>query len=705
MFWNVRSLYNKLDSIRDVVMKEQPDILNISETWLNTNILDQEIVIQGYTLVRYDRPPNSNNTIKKGGGICTFIKECLIFKDLTELSCLNDDIEISVIKFKLPFTPDIYVLNAYRPPSGNSDIFLNTLQQCITNIRENRDCDIFIGGDYNINYIKKNSPGMKKLSKFCKTNQFKQIINTITRPDSNTCIDLILTNSETIKESGALDINISDHLPIFFIRKKVKTLKKKITFKGRSYKNCTQEQFENFYNNYTWEDFMNNDVDTCWEIMFERILAAANNLCPIKDFKFSKDRPIWMSNDLISIMKERDIRLKDYLKAKTEDNKKNMRIARNRANISVKLARANYIKEQLHTFQNDPKKFWKKIAKIIPNSKSNSSNFSNIHDDNNDIISYDNLATHINCFFSDIGIKLDRTIPYVQSNRIIDKPPEILHQIHRFEIIGEEILLKEINKISIYKSSGITDMPTYILKMSFQILIQQLLVIINKSIFTGYFPHKWRKAIVVPIPKVNTPEEIGDLRPIALTPLPGKIIERFIHTQISNHLEELNILTQFQNGFRKEHSTIDTIFKYTTDLQNNKNNKTNTIALYIDFKKAFDTVNHELLLKKLHILGIQQIALKWITTYLTNRTQQTQIGNNLSVERPVNTGVPKGSILGPTFFLCYINDIVDVCQNSKIVLYANDTVIYKQIHDNQKFIDMHNFQQDIDWVIKWCQKK
>ena len=99
--------------------------------------------------------------------------------------------------------------------------------------------DDFIGGDYNINYIKKISPGMKKLSKFCKINQFKQIINTITRPDSNTCIDLILTNSETIKESGALDINISDHLPIFFIRKKVKTIKKKITFKGRSYKNCT----------------------------------------------------------------------------------------------------------------------------------------------------------------------------------------------------------------------------------------------------------------------------------------------------------------------------------------------------------------------------------------------------------------------------------------------------------------------------------
>ena len=181
-------------------------------------------------------------------------------------------------------------------------------------------------------------------------------------------------------------------------------------------------------------------------------------------------------------------------------------------------------------------------------------------------------------------------------------------------------------------------------------------------------------------------------------------IGKNIHTQISNHLEEFNLLTQYQNGFRKEHSTIDTIYRYTTDLQNNKNNKTNTISLYIDFKKAFDTVNHELLMKKLKIVGIRNTAINWIKSYLTNRSQQTQIGNDLSVERPVKTGVPQGSILGPTFFLCYINDITDICQNSKILLYADDTVSYKQICDSQRFLDMHDFQQDVNRLFKWCQK-
>ena len=164
------------------------------------------------------------------------------------------------------------------------------------------------------------------------------------------------------------------------------------------------------------------------------------------------------------------------------------------------------------------------------------------------------------------------------------------------------------------------------------------------------------------------------------------------------------MLTQFQNGFRKKHSTVDTICKYTADLQNNKNNRFNTISLYVDFKKAFDKVNQELLIKKLNIFGIKDLALNWIKSYLSNRTQQMQVGNDLSSEREVHTGVPQGSILGPTFFLCYINDVVDICHNSKMLLYADDTVLYKKISDTQRFLDMHDFQQDVNRLINWCQK-
>ena len=318
--------------------------------------------------------------------------------------------------------------------------------------------------------------------------------------------------------------------------------------------------------------------------MYDRIMATADRFCPTKEFKFSNEKPVWLTNELIALLKERDRCLTQYQKTKNDLDNVNMRKARNLANISIKMARGDYIKDQLNTNKNDPKKFWRNIAEIIPNSKSNSSDFSNIHDEDNDIISQENLASHVNCFFSDIGIKLDKTIPPIE-NIIQSELPCDVQPLESFKCIEEIDFLTEINKISIYKSSGIKNLPTLILKLCFKALLTNLLTIINKSLFIGYFPMKWRRAIVVPIPKINVPPEIGYLRPIALIPLPGKIIKRFIHKQLVTYLDENNFITRYQNGFRKGHSTLDTIFRYTTDLELNKNNKYSTISLYIDFKK------------------------------------------------------------------------------------------------------------------------
>ena len=188
-----------------------------------------------------------------------------------------------------------------------------------------------------------------------------------------------------------------------------------------------------------------------------------------------------------------------------------MRRIRNMVNIVVKNSRADFIKDQLETHKNDPKKFWKNISKIIPNKNSNAQqNFNNIHDNNNDRIKQEYLADHINLYFSNIGLKLYKEIPETPDYEPTLPNPQILTSIEVFQTITEE-KLTEINKISIYKSSGLKNMPSYLLKSCFRILITQLLVIMNKSLFNGYFPLMWRKAIIVPIPKVNIPTKIGKI--------------------------------------------------------------------------------------------------------------------------------------------------------------------------------------------------
>ena len=139
-------------------------------------------------------------------------------------------------------------------------------------------------------------------------------------------------------------------------------------------------------------------------------------------------------------------------------------------------------------------------------------------------------------------------------------------------------------------------------------------------------------------------------------------------------------------------------------MQSYNNSKFNTIALYIDLKKVFDTVNHTILLEKLKTLKITGIVLKSLKTYLLNQKQSTQLFGKNSNEEGVLTGVPQGSILGPTLFFCYINDIYTVWKSSEMLLFADDTVLYKQISETERFLDMHNFKQDVLRMYDWCQK-
>ena len=212
IFWNVRSLFNKIDSLICELPNLAPDVLNISESWLQNELPDHLVSIPNYSLIRLDRSTtHGDSSIKRGVGLCTYIKQGLNFEIECDLETCTKDIELSVIRYNLPCTGGIYVLNVYRPPMGDMEKCIDYLQTCINTIRNN-EIDIFIGGDFNVDVKRQNSPQFSKLSRFMRLNQLKQYIKETTRPDSDSIIDL--------QESGVIHVNISDHLPIFLIRKK-----------------------------------------------------------------------------------------------------------------------------------------------------------------------------------------------------------------------------------------------------------------------------------------------------------------------------------------------------------------------------------------------------------------------------------------------------------------------------------------------------
>ena len=233
-------------------------------------------------------------------------------------------------------------------------------------------------------------------------------------------------------------------------------------------------------------------------------------------------------------------------------------------------------------------------------------------------------------------------------------------------------------------------------------LNNQFLYIVNKSIESGEYPSAWKIATIVPIPKVANPTEAGDLRPVALLPIPGKIVEKVVHKQMINFLEEHKYLDPKQNGFRSKHSTEETIFDFTSDLSIAKNKKLDSLAIFVDFKKAFDTVNHKILSNKLRSYNFGDSSIKWIDSYLNQRKQSTLLNNYKSNLKNVTCGVPQGSILGPLLFLVYINDLSTIIKHSKVLLYADDTVLYRQIDRAKKAADTTKLQSDLNHLSNWC---
>lgn len=238
----------------------------------------------------------------------------------------------------------------------------------------------------------------------------------------------------------------------------------------------------------------------------------------------------------------------------------------------------------------------------------------------------------------------------------------------------------EVTKIILQLKSDSAPGPDRVtvpfIKKSLRFLIVPLTHVMNLSLSSGTFPDIWKIAAVSPIFKSGSKKQPENYRPIALLNIISKILEKIVSTRFVSFLEKNQILSPRQFGFRSGRSTEDAVTQLTNSVAKFIENGEYCIAVFIDLAKAFDTVSVGLLLKKLETIGIRGLALDWFRSYLTNRMQFIKIGSCVSSPLPIDYGVPQGSILGPTLFTLYVNDIVSLqLRKAEIITYADDTVI------------------------------
>ena len=241
-------------------------------------------------------------------------------------------------------------------------------------------------------------------------------------------------------------------------------------------------------------------------------------------------------------------------------------------------------------------------------------------------IENDETANYVNAFFTNIGKNLAKKIEKTEWN-YLEKRNDIV--IEPIDTDFEEVL-QICKEIDVTKSSGIDFLSSKILNDAFMVTITQLVFIFNLSLSKSEFPNEWKNATIIPLFKGGNKNLISNYRSVSLLPLPGKLIEKIIHRGLTNFIENNKLLSDNQNGFRKNYSTTKSIVELNDIIFENMNNGKVTAAAFIDLRKAFDTVDHSILLKKLDKMGIKNDMFNWCKNYLTNRKQRTLVNGKNS---------------------------------------------------------------------------
>ena len=715
---NVASMLgaHKFEMLRKQVESSELDVFCASETWLKGDVHDGLVSINGYDHARLDRQWSDdpdNPGVKRGGGLVCYVRSKLEMNEYryAHLNISSRALEMQWVSLEILNLRRIVIINIYRPPQGDYKVACKMIHNAIASANLKDNAEIFLMGDFNINLLDRKSPMVKELEAVTNLWGLKAHISGSTRVRASgghlkgSCIDNIFSNSGVIAEAKILDWNFSDHLAVMVKRKRAHVQQTKITFKGRSYRNYSKEELQGALLEEDWNQFYGAmDPSVCWGILEGKIKTYLDVHCPLKSFRVNEARDPWVTNELLEEIKDKDLLLRIARRSGREEDWAVAKRVRNRVGRLVEQTKADFLKEQQVELADDPKKFWRLVKSIVPGKNKGRSKVTLIDREigpDGENVDESLVADFINNFFSNIGPKLAKAHkePWkLFGDEYLTRGADRL-QCPRFVTDYEEVL-KLCKDIKTTKSSGFEDISARVFKDAFRVLIPQLVYLFDLSFSSGIFPDRWKQATIVPLHKGGDKTEVGNYRPVSLLPLPGKIIEKIAHRKMSAFFEAHGIITEKQGGFRKGFSTASTIADITDELFLNINNGLTSLAAFVDLRKAFDTVDHGILKRKLNCYGVEGDNFKWCENYLQNRTQKTIVNGVLSSSKTIICGVPQGSVLGPLFFILYVNDLQFAVKNARVQLYADDTVIYTSGSSPDEMV--HELQPALDLFSYWC---
>ena len=678
----------------NLAAETRTDVIIGTETWLTSgdqSIKNSELLLDDYDIFRRDRPT-------KGGGVMIAVKKSL---NCEQVSSAKDS-ETIFCKVKLKGKKPLILGSVYRPPAYNLDQSQKITAEIQSVMTKFKGAVFWIGGDFNL-------PDISWKNQDIVSHQYEKPINEIFLelsldlgltqivdiPTRGTSIlDLLFTNHPDLVKNCSIISGLGDHEAVK-IKSSLQAFRKKPTKHRIQLWNKVdvakvKEEVLVLKTKFLEKFSPSDNVLDIWNFLKAEFSKIIETNVPTK-FTSSKFHQPWINTETKRLLRKKNRWLK---KAKSLDTPHIWNTYKNIKRETQRTCRQTHQKYLSNLFSDDRSN--KKLWSYIKSRRSENVGISELKNKNNiptnDPVKKANLIhEQFDSVFSN---------PFPKITHTFDKKDR-LPNIHAIRI-NRPGLLKLLLNLNPNKANGPDNVPSQFLKTFAHEVVDMYLVLFQASLDQGVVPPDWKEGNIVPLYKKGDRSLPENYRPITLTSISCKILEHVVHSNIMTHFDKFNVLDNAQHGFRKKRSCISQLLTTVDDFANCLKKHQQIDAILLDFSKAFDKVDHEGLILKLEHLGIRNSLLNWARSFLIGRNQRVLVEGNASTPTSVKSGVPQGTVLGPLFFLVYINDISKgLTPGTKIRLFADDSLLYRTINSPH---DSATLQKDLNTLQNWEQK-